>query len=150
MNSQTKSNRRSKVTNVALWALQILTAAAFVMAGCAKLFGQPMMVETFEKIGVGQWFRYVTGGIEVASAILLLIPRLSPVGAALLVCTTIGAVLTHLVLIGGSAVPALVLGCFAAVILWGRFGALKALLGAPSAASVPAAFARGRSRWDTW
>jgi putative oxidoreductase len=45
-----------------------------------------MMVETFDKIGIGQWFRYVTGGIEVASAVLLLSPRLTPVGAALLVC----------------------------------------------------------------
>ena len=51
----------------------------------------------------------------------LLIPRLTPVGAALLVCTMTGAVLTQLVLIGGSPVPALVLSCFAAIILWGRF-----------------------------
>ena len=49
-----------------------------------------MMVETFEKVGVGQWFRYVTGAIEIGSAILLLIPRLAPVGAALLVCTMTG------------------------------------------------------------
>ena len=98
------------------------------MAGFAKLSGQPMMVETFDKIGIGQWFRYVTGGIEVASAISLLIPRLSPVGGAILVCTMCGAVLTHLLLIGGSPLPALVLGCFAAIIFWGRFGALKAWL----------------------
>ena len=90
------------------------------MAGVAKLIGQPMMVETFEKVGVGQWFRYVTGAIEIASAILLLIPRLTPVGAALLVCTMAGAVLAHLLVLDGSAVPALVLGCFAAIILWGR------------------------------
>jgi hypothetical protein len=38
----------------------------------------------------------------------------------------IGAVLTHLLLIGGSSVPALVLGCFAAIILSGRFGTLNA------------------------
>jgi hypothetical protein len=39
-----------------------------------------------------------------------------------------GAVLSHLVLIGGSPVPALVLLCFAAIILSSRFGTLKALL----------------------
>ena len=61
-----------------------MTAAAFLMAGFGSLSGYPMMVETFDKIGIGQWFRYVTGVIEVASAILLLIPRLAPVGAALL------------------------------------------------------------------
>ncbi len=105
MKDLTNDQRSSRAKDVALWALQILTAAAFLMAGLGALSGQPMMVETFDKIGIGQWFRYVTGSIEVASAILLLIPRLTPVGAALLVCTMIGAVLTHLV-IGGSPVPA--------------------------------------------
>jgi hypothetical protein len=108
-------------------------------SGFAKLSGQPMMVESFDKIGIGQWFRYLTGGIEVASAILLVIPRLTPVGAALLVCTMVGAVLTHLLLIGGSPVPALVLSCFAAIILWGRFGTLKAWLGKLLTPAVPAA-----------
>ena len=127
MNNQSNGNQ-SKVKNTALWVPQVFTAAAFLMAGFAKLSGQPMMVETFDKIGIGQWFLYVTGGIEVASAILLLIPRLSPVGAALLVCVMCGAVLTHLLLIGGSPLPALVLGCLAAIIFWGRRGALKAWL----------------------
>ena len=125
MKDKSNDRRSSRAKNVALWSLQILTAAAFLMAGFGKLSGQPMMVETFDKIGIGQWFRYVTGGIEVASAILLLIPHLAPVGAALLVCTMAGAVLSHLFLIGGSPVAALVLLCFAAIILWGRFGTLK-------------------------
>jgi putative oxidoreductase len=139
MKDGTNDQRSSTAKDVALWALQILAAAAFLMAGFGTLSGYPMMVETFDKIGIGQSFRFVTGGIEVASAILLLIPRLTPVGAALLVCTMIGAILTHLVLIGGSPVPALVLLCFAAIILWGRFGTLKAWLGKLSAPTVPAA-----------
>jgi putative oxidoreductase len=122
MKTQANQQRFSRAKNVALWALQILTAAAFLMAGSATLSGPPKMVETLDKLGIGQWFRYVTGTIEVASAILLLIPGLIPVGAALLVCTMTGAVLTHLFLIGGSPGPALILGCFAAIILWGRFG----------------------------
>jgi uncharacterized membrane protein YphA (DoxX/SURF4 family) len=138
MNSQTKSDRLSRVKNLGLWTLQVLTAAVFLMAGLGKLSGQPAMVETFEKIGIGQWFRYVTGGIEVVSAILLVIPRVTPVGATLLVCTMIGAVLTHLV-IGGSPVPALILGCFAVIILWGRFGTLGAGLGKLPTPPVPAA-----------
>jgi putative oxidoreductase len=99
------------------------------MAGFAKLSGQPMMVEMFEKIGAGQWFRYLTGSIEILSAVLLLVPRLTPAGAALLVCTMIGAVTTHLAVIGGSPLPPAVLGCFAATILWGRRDRAKVLLG---------------------
>jgi putative oxidoreductase len=131
MNSQVKSP--SMARNIGLWTLQVLTAAAFLAAGFAKLSGQPMMVENFEKVGVGQWFRYLTGAIEIVSAVLLIIPRLSPVGAALLVCTMTGAVLAHLLVVGGSAVPALVLGCLAALILWGRFATVKAWLGGPFA-----------------
>ena len=145
MKELTNNQRSSRAKNVALWALQIETAAAFLMAGFGTLSGYPMMVETFEKIGIGQWFRYVTGAIEVASAILLLIPSLAPVGAALLVCTMVGAVLSHLLLIGGSPVPALVLLCFAAIILWGRFGTLKAWLGTLAG---PAVLAAEPASWD--
>jgi putative oxidoreductase len=138
MNSQAKGDRLSKAKNIGLWALQVLTAAAFLMAGFAKLSGQPTMVEEFDQIGLGQWFRYLTGSIELVSALLLVIPRFTPMGAALLVCTMIGAVLTHLLKIGGSPSPALVLGCLAAIILWGRFAVLKAWLGKSSAPALPA------------
>ena len=79
MNTTVSTNNQplSKAKNISLWALQILTATAFLLAGFAQFSDQPMMVETFEKVGIGQWFRFVTGGIEVASAILLLIPRLT-------------------------------------------------------------------------
>src|SRR5208282_281724 len=106
MQVQTHNTRPSKAINIALWILQVLTAAAFLMAGFAKLSGQPMMVDTFEKIGAGQWFRYVTGGIEVVSAVLLLVPRATPVGAFLLTCTMTGAVSTPLFIIYGRPVPA--------------------------------------------
>ena len=133
MNIQVESARPSVARNVGLWVLQVLTAIAFQAAGVAKLSGQPMMVETFEKVGVGQWFRYVTGAIEVVSAVLLLIPRLAAVGAALLAGTMAGAVLSHLLVLGGSPVAAFVLGCLAGIILWGRFATVKAWLSAPSA-----------------
>ena len=124
-NTQVQTQRSSKGKTIALWSLQILVAVAFLMAGFAKLSGQPIMVQMFEKIGIGQWFRYVTGTIELVSAILLLVPRVVPLGAALLVCTMCGAVLTHLVKLGGSPLPALVLGGLAAFILWLRFDELR-------------------------
>jgi len=33
----------------------------FLMAGGSKLAGVPAMVSLFDQVGVGQWFRYVTG-----------------------------------------------------------------------------------------
>ena len=137
MSRQTNRAGLSGATNLGLWALQILTAVAFLAAGYAKLSGQPMMVATFDKIGAGQWFRYVTGVVEVASAILLLTPRLAPVGALLLVGTMIGGVLAHLLKLGGSPLPAIVLGGFAGIILWGRRGTLRTWLGKPSTPAAP-------------
>lgn len=97
------------VKTYGLWALKIVAALAFLAAGTAKFMSVPMMVETFENVGVGQWFRYVTGTIEIAGAVLLFVPRKAFYGASLLAVTMVGAVLTHLVLIGGSPVPAIFL-----------------------------------------
>lgn len=99
-------------------AIAALVSLAFLAAGLAKLAGVEMMVATFEAVGIGQWFRYVTGLIEVGSAILLWVPGLQFIGAALLVATMIGAVLAHLLILGPSAVPALVLGLLAAYLAW--------------------------------
>jgi len=101
--------RPSRVKTALVWILQIGTAAMFFMAGISKLAGAAAMVQVFDAIGLGQWFRYVTGGIEVVSAALLLVPSLAFYGAALLVPTMAGAVLTHLFVIGGSPAPAILL-----------------------------------------
>src|SRR4051812_28582575 len=96
-----------RIMNVALWILQITAAGMFLMAGFAKLSGNPLMVQMFAAIGLGQWFRYLTGSLELIGAVLLLIPRLSGLGALLLVCVMLGAVATHLFILGGSPLPAI-------------------------------------------
>src|SRR5437763_3826504 len=90
-----------KIINVGLWILQIAAAGMFLMAGFSKLSGNAQMVGLFDAIGLGQWFRYVTGSVEVVGAVLLLIPRLSGLGALLLVGTMLGAVATHVFVVGG-------------------------------------------------
>jgi putative oxidoreductase len=118
----------NKYARIAIWVLQVLAAAAFISAGGAKLAGVPMMVEIFDKVGVGQWFRYVTGSIEVASGLALLIPALAAFGAVMLVGTMAGAVVTHLFIIGGSPVPAILLLAITAIIAWFRRGTILARL----------------------
>ena len=49
-----------------LWVLQIAAAGMFLMVGFLKLSGNPQLVGLFEAIGLGQWFRYLTGSLEVA------------------------------------------------------------------------------------
>ena len=87
---------RSRVLNLTLWVLQGLTALVFLYFGAMKLDRREVFwVELFAKIGIGQWFRYFTGCLEVVCGILLVIPRTSAVAALLLCCTMVGAILTH-------------------------------------------------------
>ena len=114
------SGSTGKIMNVGLWILQIGAAGMFLMVGFFKLSGDPRMVALFDAIGLGQWFRYVTGSLEVLGAILLLTPRLSGLGALLLVGVMLGAVATHLFLVGGSPLGAIILLIVTGVIAWGR------------------------------
>jgi putative oxidoreductase len=85
------------VLNLTLWILQGILALAFLYFGAGKVGGhEAFWIELFDKIGIGQWFRYFTGAIEMVCAVLLLIPRTAGIAAALLACTMAGAVLTHL------------------------------------------------------
>jgi uncharacterized membrane protein YphA (DoxX/SURF4 family) len=100
--------------------LRILLSIAFLGAGGAKLAGVDMMVMTFDQIGWGQGFRYLTGAIEVIGVALLWLPRRQVIGAAVLGGTMLGAVLSHWFILGPSAVPAMVLGllCSAALYIY--------------------------------
>jgi hypothetical protein len=101
----------------------------FLMAAVPKLKGDPMMVSVFQAIGIGQWFRYLTGGLEVVGALLMLIPALSGLGASLLVVVMIGAVASHLFILGGSPLMAVILLVVTAIIAWGRRDRTFSLLG---------------------
>ena len=118
--TQTSVVRRGRTGVIALWVVQIALAGMFLLAGGSKLLGAAPMVALFDAIGIGQWFRYVTGLIEVGSAMALLVPSFAIVGAVALVATMIGAVATHLFIIGGSpAMPAILL-IGSALVLWAR------------------------------
>lgn len=120
-----------------LAAARLLVAFAFVLAGAAKLIGLPMMVEVFDHVGLGQWFRYVTGGIEVVGGILVLTSLYAGAAASLLAATMVGAVAAHLTVVPGSPLPAAILLALSAFIAWSFRDRTLALLGVGSA-RVPA------------
>ena len=104
------------------------SAAAFLAAGSAKLAGVPFMVDLFEQIGLGQWFRIATGVVEVTGAVALLVPGLASVGALWLGFTMVCAVATHVFVLHTSPVPAIVLGFLNALVVYARRDELVALL----------------------
>lgn len=117
-----------KARRAILWVVQAALAAFFLMAAWPKLAGDQTMVAVFERIEIGQWFRVLTGALEIAGAVALVIPGLSGLGALLLAAIMVGAIVTHLV-IGGSFVAAAVLLLATAWIAWERRSEIARLLG---------------------
>ena len=103
----------------ALLAVRVFLTLAFAAAGLAKLMGVQMLVDEFGLIGVGQWFRYVTGILEVGSAVLLWVPGYAAYAAGLMVCIAGGALIAHLFILGMATSPgAILLGVLALLTLY--------------------------------
>jgi uncharacterized membrane protein YphA (DoxX/SURF4 family) len=111
---------KRRALRVVLWTLQIVAATLFLFSGTLKLSGAPMMVQMFGAIGLGQWLRYFTGGLEVISAVLLLVPSLARFGALALAVTMVGAIVTHLFIIGGNPAVPIALLAATTTIAWVR------------------------------
>jgi uncharacterized membrane protein YphA (DoxX/SURF4 family) len=113
-----------RVVNLTLWLLQGL------YSGASKFSARGIFwIELFARIGMGEWFRYFTGSLEVVCAVLLLIRRTSAIAAALLACAMAGAILTHLFILrdGYAAVlPGFPLAILIAV-AWKRHSAPRAM-----------------------
>ena len=61
--------------DILLWCVQAFLALVFVNASWAKLAGNAEMVALFSAVGAGQWFRYVTGILELTGAVPILVPK---------------------------------------------------------------------------
>jgi uncharacterized membrane protein YphA (DoxX/SURF4 family) len=109
---------QGKAVRITVWGVRIVLALAFAAAGAAKLAGMPQQVVTFDAIGFGQWFRSFIGVVELLGAVLMLVPRTGFFGGLWLGGTMVGAVATHLLLIGGSPVPAFILGLLCALVVY--------------------------------
>ncbi|MDT7583705.1 MAG: hypothetical protein QOE32_1255 [Pseudonocardiales bacterium] len=124
----TEVARPGKAWHVTLWVLQVLVAAMFLLAGYLKLASSPDMVALFAGIGIGQWFRYLTGTLEILGALALFIPRLRALGALGLAGVMIGALITDLFIVHISPLSALINLVVVVVIAWGRRRELANLL----------------------
>jgi uncharacterized membrane protein YphA (DoxX/SURF4 family) len=118
-----------KALNAGLWTLQVLVALTFVAAGSGKLLGNADMVALFAAVGIGQWFRYLTGSLEALGALLLIVPGKAAFGAVLLACVMAGAVVAHTTVLHTAPTAPAVLFVLTALIAWGRRSQLADLLG---------------------
>ncbi|MET9517232.1 DoxX family protein [Streptomyces sp. NPDC002994] len=112
----------SRAVRITVRVLQILLAVFFAVASASpKLIGHSSAAEGFDKIGFGDWFMYLVGGLELAGAIALLIPVLSGVAALALGALMVGAFVTQLMVFDGqNAATPLILLVPLMVIAWNR------------------------------
>jgi putative oxidoreductase len=121
--------KRGRALNIALWVVQVLLAFQFAMAGLAKVFGDQAMVDMFATIGIGQWFRYVVGALEIAGAVGVLIPRLSGLAALGFVFLMVGATATNVFVLSANPLLPVVLMLVSGLVAWGRWPQTKPLAG---------------------
>jgi uncharacterized membrane protein YphA (DoxX/SURF4 family) len=98
----TSTTGPSRRVDLAVRALQILLALFFAVASAApKLVAHSSATEGFDRIGYGDWYMYLVGGLELAGAIALVIPILSGVSAIALMGLMTGAFVTQLTVFNG-------------------------------------------------
>jgi uncharacterized membrane protein YphA (DoxX/SURF4 family) len=93
-----------------------LVGVLFVLIGYTKFDSNPRgeWVQIFDRIGLGQWFRYFTGGTQVLGGLLMCVPKTMVIGAAMLTCTMIGAVFVDIFVIH---MPFFIIPFFLAVVI---------------------------------
>jgi uncharacterized membrane protein YphA (DoxX/SURF4 family) len=105
---------------IILWTLSVLTTLASIVAGGTKLAGVPAMVTMFDKLCVGQWFRYFTGVVELTAGIGLLMSRYAFYAALALAVVMIGATIAQLTVLAASPAAPIVLLFFNGIIAYLR------------------------------
>jgi hypothetical protein len=93
-------NQRGWTGHLRRWLPRLAVAGFFFFVGKSKFGAQSGWIKTFEQIGFGQWFRYVTGSIQIVGAIAVLVPRIFLLGIAMLACTMLGAMAAWVFLLG--------------------------------------------------
>jgi hypothetical protein len=116
--------KRGAIDVFTAWLPRLAVVFAFVVIGATK-FGNDRgeWYRIFELIGLGQWFRYFTGAVQVSGALMMLTPWTRTAGAFLLACTMIGAIIVDIFVahaVGFAFAPLVLLCIIAATWFAGR------------------------------
>lgn len=82
------------------WALQLLVAGILLQTLFFKFTGAAESVYIFSTLGAEPWGRIGSGVVELIAAILLLVPATTTVGAAVALGVMVGAIMSHLTVLG--------------------------------------------------
>ncbi len=89
-----------KTKDILAWVLRLAAAIILLQTLYFKFSAHPESVELFTKLGVEPWGRVGTGIIELITGILLLITSTAFIGGFLAVGLMVGAITSHILVIG--------------------------------------------------
>ena len=119
----------SRATNIGIWVLRVLLGLAFLFFSFMKLSGQPNMVAEFDIVGLGQWFRYFTGALELVGGLAVLVPRFSVLGAILLLLVDLGAFVAQVAILHMDWIHCVVIAALLGLLIYLQRSALRAFAG---------------------
>jgi uncharacterized membrane protein YphA (DoxX/SURF4 family) len=111
--------RRGTSELLATWLPRIAVALIFLSVGSEKFAASGPWIRVFARIGLGDWFRYLTGVMQVGGALLLLVPPLVRLGAVVLGCTMVGAIIANVFILNTGLAAIIPSGLLAAVVFVG-------------------------------
>lgn len=89
-----------KSKNLLLWACRIIAALILLQTLYFKFTASPESVYIFSKADMEPEGRIATGIAELIASILILIPKTSLIGAGFALIIMLGAIATHIMLLG--------------------------------------------------
>ena len=92
--------RMSKPALIASWIARIIAAAILLQTLFFKFTAAPESVYIFTKVGAEPWGRIGSGVVELIAAMLLLVPRSAWLGAGIAMGVMVGAIISHLTVLG--------------------------------------------------
>ncbi|MEB2777933.1 DoxX family protein [Algoriphagus sp. D3-2-R+10] len=117
-----KSQSKSKVT-ILSWVLRLLASGILLQTLYFKFGAHPDSVALFSQLGVEPIGRIGLGIAELITAILIVVPKTTAVGAITGVFLMLGAIFSHVFIIGiefrgdGGALFSLAITCFLACLI---------------------------------
>ena len=87
----------TKIQPILLWLIGVWLAYSVGLMGYYKLDPEGMWTNAFNRWGYPVWFRILIGVLELAGALLVIIPKLRHYGGLLLFIIMIGALITRII-----------------------------------------------------
>lgn len=87
-------------SSIVPWILRIIVALILLQTLYFKFTGAEESIYIFTTLGVEPYGRFASGIVELIASILILIPRTTLLGALIGLVVMIGAILSHLFILG--------------------------------------------------